>query len=72
MTGLLEEAFRRVQSLPSEQQDAIAAQIIETLDDESGWVERFKRSPALLTSLADEALREHQRGQTRPLDELLR
>ena len=33
MTGLLEEALRRVESLSQEEQDAIASQIIDTLDD---------------------------------------
>ena len=37
LTGLLEQALRRVESLPSEAQDAIASQIIETLDDEEAW-----------------------------------
>jgi hypothetical protein len=37
MTGLLEEALRRVESLSQEEQDAIASQILETLDDEEAW-----------------------------------
>ena len=71
MTGLLEEALRRVQSLPPEEQDALASQIIETLDDEEAWARRFRESPAALQSLAREAREEHRRGETRPLDELI-
>jgi hypothetical protein len=71
MTGLLEEALRRVQSLPPEEQDALASQIIETLDDEEAWARRFRESPAVLQSLAREAMEEHRRGETRPLDELI-
>ena len=71
MTGLLEEALRRVQSLSPEEQDAIASQIIETLEDEEAWARRFRENPALLRSLAREALEEHRRGETRPLDELI-
>ena len=71
MTGLLEEALRRVQSLSAEEQDAIASQIIETLDDEEAWARHFRDNPAVLRSLAREALEEHRRGETRPLDELI-
>jgi len=71
MTGLLEEALRRVESLPREEQDAIASQIMETLDDEEAWARCFHEKPAVLRSLAREALEEHRRGETRPLDELI-
>ena len=71
MTGLLEEALRRVGSLSQEEQDAIASQIIETLDDEEEWARRFRGDPGVLRELAREALDEHRRGETRPLDELI-
>jgi hypothetical protein len=71
MTGLLEEALRRIESLSREEQDAIASQIMETLDDEEAWARTFRERQALLRSLAREALEEHRRGETRPLDELL-
>jgi hypothetical protein len=71
MTGLLEEALRRVESLPQEEQDAIASQILETLDDEEAWTRSFRDKPAVLRSLGREALDEHRRGETRSLDELI-
>ena len=71
MTGLLEQALRRVESLSSEEQDAIASQILETLDDEETWSRSFRENPAVLRSLAREAEEEHRRGETRPLDELI-
>ncbi len=71
MTDLLESAFRRVESLSQEEQDAIAFQIIETLDDEARWEHSFRQRPDLLGSLAQEALDEHRRGETRPLEELI-
>jgi hypothetical protein len=71
MTGLLEEALRRVESLSPKEQDAIASQIIETLDDEEAWVRSFGDGQSILRSLAQEALEEHRRGETRPLDELI-
>jgi hypothetical protein len=71
VTGLLEEALRRVESLSREEQDAIASQIMETLDDEEAWARSFRERPERLRSLAREALEEHRRGETRPLDELI-
>ena len=35
MIGLLEEALRRLESLPAAEQDALAAQIMETLDNDA-------------------------------------
>ncbi len=70
MTGLLEQALRRVESLSPEQQDVVASQIIESLNDEESWARRFRDRPDVLQSLAREALDEHRRGETRPLDEL--
>ena len=71
MTGLLEQALRRAEALPPEQQDALASQIIETLDDDEAWGRRFRENPSILRSLGLEALEEHRRGETRPLDELI-
>ena len=71
MTGLLEKALQRVEALSKEEQDAIASQILETLDDEEAWARKFREKPDLLRSLAQEALDEHRRGETRPLNELI-
>jgi hypothetical protein len=71
MTGLLQQAVRRAESLSAEQQDAIASQIIESIEDEEAWAQRFRESPGVLRSLAQEAIDEHYRGETRPLDELI-
>jgi hypothetical protein len=71
MTELLENALRKVAALPREEQDAIASQIMETLEDEAAWREKLARTPEKLRRLAEEALREDQRGETRPLDEIL-
>jgi len=71
MTQQLEDAMRKVAALPQEEQDAIASQIIDTLEDEAAWQERLARKPEKLRLLAEEALREHQNGETLPLDEIL-
>jgi hypothetical protein len=61
MAGLLESAIRRVESLSREEQDAIASQSIETLDDEASWERSFRDRPEVLRALAQEALDEHRR-----------
>jgi len=71
VTPLLEDALRKLATLPQEEQDAIASQIIETLQDEAAWKERLGRNPDKLRRLAEEARQENRRGETRPLDELL-
>jgi uncharacterized protein (DUF885 family) len=71
MTPLLDEALRKVAALPQEEQDAIASQIIETLEDEAAWRHRLSRVPDSVRRLGEEARQESQRGETQPLDDLL-
>jgi hypothetical protein len=71
MTGLVESVLRRVEALSLEDQDAIAAQILETLDDDGSWERSFRDRPDVLRWLAQEALSEHRRGETRLVDELI-
>ena len=71
MTQLLEDALKRVGDLPEEEQDAIASQILATLEDEEAWAGTLRKNPARLRELAAEALDEHRSGATHPLDELL-
>jgi len=69
MTGLLQKALRRIEVLSEEEQNAIAMQILESLDDEETWTRKLREQPELLRSLAREAVEEHRRGDSRPLDE---
>jgi hypothetical protein len=71
MTKLMEKALEKVSTLPQDEQDAIAAQILAELEDEAAWETRFARQKRKLRRLAEEALAEHRRGETRPLDDLL-
>jgi len=71
MTKLLEKAREKISSLPQEEQDAIAAQIMAELEDEAAWAKRFATPGDKLRRLADEALAEHREGKARPLDDLL-
>jgi len=71
VTALLEDALRRVAALSREEQDAIASQILESLEDEAAWKQRLEDTQPGLRSLADQAKREDQEGKTQPLDEIL-
>ncbi len=71
MLRLLEDAIRKVGKLSEDEQNAIASQILETLEDEEAWGKMLRKNPAKLRKLAQKALDEHRRGKTRPLDQIL-
>jgi hypothetical protein len=68
MTELLKRALTELAKLPEQNQDAIAALILEELEDERRWDESFARSADQLAALAREAREERRRGETQPLD----
>ena len=68
MTKLLEKAFAEASKLPPEEQEALATWILAELASERRWNEAFASSQDALSRLADEALAEHRRGETRELD----
>jgi hypothetical protein len=68
MTKLLEEAFAKAAKLSAQEQDALAAVILEELASERRWDQAFADSADLLAQLADQALAEHRAGKTQVLD----
>lgn len=66
--SLLEQAIARLKTLPADEQDAIAAMILEELEDEVQWDEAFANSKDTLAKLAAEAMAEYRAGKTRELD----
>ncbi|MBE9227131.1 hypothetical protein IQ264_17010 [Phormidium sp. LEGE 05292] len=68
MTELLERAIAKLKTLPASEQDAIAAMILEELEDDRRWDESFSRSPDILAKLAATALAEYHAGKTQELD----
>ena len=70
MTKLLEKAFAEAAKLSNEEQDAFAALLLEELGTERRWARSFENSQDKLASLADEALAEFKRGDTKPLRDL--
>ena len=53
MTKLLEKAFKQASKLPVTSQDAIAAIILEELEDEKKWETSFANSQVALSTLAN-------------------
>ncbi|MDV3000152.1 MAG: hypothetical protein N5P05_001758 [Chroococcopsis gigantea SAG 12.99] len=68
MTELLQRAIARLKTLPSKEQDAIAAMILEELEEERLWDESFANSPDVLAKLGAEAMAEYRAGKTLELD----
>jgi len=68
MTELLERAFAEAAQLPASEQEAFATWILEELASDRRWAQAFEKSHALLARLADEAILEHHRQQTEPVD----
>jgi hypothetical protein len=66
----LENALEKIVALPLDEQDAIASQILTSLADEEAWKKGFVEKCDIIRSMAREALREDERGETRPLGDL--
>jgi len=68
MTKALKQAFDAASKLPEQDQDALAAAILDELVAEERWEASLRAAPKALEQLADEAIAEHRQGRTRPLD----
>lgn len=71
MTELMEKVFIEVAKLQDDDQNAIAARILEEIEDELRWAKKFAGSQDLLARMADETRTEIAEGKTYPLEELL-
>lgn len=69
MTELLEKAFAEASKLPLDEQDALAALLLEELASEQRWAQAFAKSSDKLSNLADEAIAKFKQGKTQPFDE---
>lgn len=72
MTQLLEKALTEVYKLPPEKQDAIAAVILEELEDERLWEKAFAESQDKLAQLAGKVRADIKAGRIKKMgiDEL--
>ena len=71
MTQALASAVAEAAKLPPNEQDILAAILIEEIASEDRWSQSFARSEQALEMLASEALTEFKVGKTKPLDQLL-
>lgn len=72
MTHLLEQAVNELTKLPDSEQDAIAALILEELEDERRWDEKFAGSQDELSRIAAKVRHDIAAGRVveREMDEL--
>jgi hypothetical protein len=68
MTKLLEKAFKKASKLPEVEQNAVAKWLLEELEAEKEWAKLFAASEDILEKLADEALEDHKKRKTNPMD----
>jgi hypothetical protein len=68
MTALLQQAFEEAAKLPEAEQRVLAERILAELTPEDDFDRAIAQSAHRLSSLAKEALEEHQAGLTEPLD----
>lgn len=68
MAKLLEKAIEEARKLPESDQEALGAWLLAEIESEKRWDELFSKSSAVIERMAEEALREHEAGLTKPLD----
>lgn len=66
MNKLLERAFTEASKLPDDQQEAVASRILDDIEVERGWEERFAESPDVRARLSRKAGEHIARGTTLP------
>ena len=69
MTKLLEKAFEVATKLPAEQQDAVAALVLDEIALEERWDEAFSKSQDVLAALAKQALEAYAAGKSTSLNQ---
>jgi hypothetical protein len=68
MGRLLEKAISEAAKLPESDQEAIGAWLLAEMESEARWNALFSPAAPALERMADQAFKEHDRGQTAPLD----
>lgn len=68
MTKLLENAFNVASKLPEIEQNVIGRWLLDEIKANKKWEKQFAESEDVLKQLAQEALMEHEKGNTKDLD----
>jgi hypothetical protein len=71
MSTLLGRALEKVVALPQDEQDAIASQILASLDHKEAWKKRFSEKRDIIRRMAREALEEDEKSETLLMNDLL-
>ena len=67
MTHLLQQAFAKISKLSKVEQNIFARWVLQELISDKRWEKAFAESEDVLGQLAEEALKEHKNGKTKPL-----
>ena len=70
MTHAFSTAVATAAQLPEEEQDALAAILLEEMESEERWSALFADSLNLLERMANEAIQDFQAGRVQPIDQL--
>ena len=70
MTQALSAAVACAAKLPDEEQNVLAAIMLEEMESEQRWSALFSGSQNLLEQMASEAIQDFQAGRVQPIDEL--
>jgi hypothetical protein len=68
MIELLKKAFDEARKLPPEEQEALAAIILEEIADEARWAKKFSETRHVLEALSIQADAEIDAGEVWPLE----
>lgn len=68
MNRLLKEAIAEAERLPEDEQETIASLILEEVNAERGWDERFAKTQDKLAAMARRAREQIARGEVFPFD----
>ena len=68
MSDLFDRAIQKARTLPEAEKNVIAAIILEELEDDARWKKAFYKSQGALAKLAEKAMEEDRKGQTKELD----
>ncbi len=70
MTQALSAAVASAAKLPEEEQNVLAAILLEEMESEERWSALFSGSQNLLEQMANAAIQDFQAGRVQPIDEL--
>jgi hypothetical protein len=68
MSDLFDRAIQKARMLPEAEKNVIAAIILEELEDDARGKKAFSKSQGALAKLAEKAMEEDRKGQTKELD----